>query len=317
MVDYSNKKIPIYSGINDQPIEPTAESGGNISHFYNLYNSLVDIVQVTVTNQGNIYAEIRSLEYSFEQLSSLVNSLDTRITAIQQGSSLGEQTFTFTGVNLGIEQDGYYHGAVGIIPMDGKITKVTVDSITDMFDTYVIIDSPGEGDYFNDFIFLSIGDYIDTGKGYEMEIMDNGDNDVFQGQTLVIESAGQETNLTVTVTIYGILSTSEPTLEVYEFSGISTTDLGGGNYGATIGTIPKTGKLQKIAVNDINNGYDIFFSTNGGNSVLTLGAFDITTEGYQWTINDDNSQDVTQGDQLTFQTPDEELNRTFYLSIYG
>ena len=316
MINYQNKKVPIFTGINDTPIAPTPEQGGNISHFYDLYNFIVDVVQATVNNQGTIQADLYSLEYNFEQLSSFVNSLDTRITAIEQGSSISEEIFTFTGVNLATEADGYFHGVVGTIPKTGKITKITANSITDMFDTYVIIDAPGTGNL-NDFIYLSIGNYIDTGNGFEWEIMDNGDNDVNQGETLILESLGQETNLTVTVHIYGVSTTPatpEPTLETFEFSGISTIIDDG--YFATVGTIPKTGKLQKIAIDEITDGYNTFFAASG-TGVLTFDAFETAPEGYQWTISDDGSQDVTQGQELSFSTTEEELDRTVTLYIYG
>ena len=176
MVDYSNKKVPIFSGINDQPIAPTADSGGNISHLYDLYNQVLDILTTDITN------------------------IEAQLAAINNQ-----------------------------------------------------------------------------------------------------------------------LNPSEPTLEVFEFSGINAVDPEGiGNtFIATVGTIPKTGKLQKIAIDSIFEGYDTFFSLDGGNNVLTLDSFEIATEGYQWVVSNDGSQDVTQGQELTFTTISEELNRTVYLYIYG
>ena len=98
------------------------------------------------------------------------------------------------------------------------------------------------------------------------------------------------------------------------FSGINTIDQGG-YYIATVGVIPKTGKLQKIAIDDILDGYGTFFSV--AQAVLTFDAFETATEGYQWVISDDGSQDVTQGEELTFETTEAELDRTVYLYIFG
>ncbi len=52
-------------------------------------------------------------------------------------------------------------------------------------------------------------------------------------------------------------------------------------------------------------------------AVLTFDAFETATEGYQWVISDDGSQDVTQGEELTFETTEAELDRTVYLYIFG
>ncbi len=121
------------------------------------------------------------------------------------------------------------------------------------------------------------------------------------------------------MTIYSVDPTPAPTLEVFEFSGINAVDPEGigSTFIARVGTIPKTGQLQKIAIDSIFEGYDTFFSLDGGNNVLTLDTFEIATEGYQWVISDDGSQDVTQGQELTFTTISEESNRTVYLYIYG
>ena len=49
MADYQSFKIPIFTGINDVPRLPTSEEGGNISHFYDEYNKLIDLLQTNVS----------------------------------------------------------------------------------------------------------------------------------------------------------------------------------------------------------------------------------------------------------------------------
>ncbi len=48
MADYQAKKIPIFTGINDTPKAPDSLEGGNISHFYDLYNQLIDDLEEDV-----------------------------------------------------------------------------------------------------------------------------------------------------------------------------------------------------------------------------------------------------------------------------
>lgn len=42
MTNLTTNKITLYDGINSNPIAPTANSGGNITHFYQQFNSLID-----------------------------------------------------------------------------------------------------------------------------------------------------------------------------------------------------------------------------------------------------------------------------------
>ncbi len=54
MADFQDKKIPIFTGVNDIPVAPTADSGGNISHLYDKYNQLIDDIEATVTTVEQI-----------------------------------------------------------------------------------------------------------------------------------------------------------------------------------------------------------------------------------------------------------------------
>ncbi|MDJ0577429.1 MAG: hypothetical protein QNJ65_19995 [Xenococcaceae cyanobacterium MO_234.B1] len=316
MADFQAKKIPIFSDVNDLAIAPTANSGGNISHFYDLYNQLVDDLEESITDVEEIagdgldtaqYADASAYDYYY------YTALPNRNYIIFQNNN--------TSFDLGNHDLVSGSNTIGNIPANGELFRIIAEGNITNFDniqweiggnvltvTKVASYSTGSIWWFYDISKLYPDPY-----GYTSEEVTEND-----AINLITTNAETNINFRLEMTVYSVEpSTSEPTLEVYEFSEISTIDLGGGNYGGIVGTIPKTGKLQKIAVNDIGDGYGTFFSTNGGNSVLTFDAFEIATEGYQWTISDDDSQDVTQGQELSFQTTAEELNRTFYLYIYG
>lgn len=116
---YDNKKVPIFSGINDTPIAPTASSGGNISHFYNLYNGFFEDVKGTVdalwADIGTLFeavydtngnSRIDSLSTQLATLSSNANSaieqLDITVTDItQQLAGISQQ---INGLNTAISE---------------------------------------------------------------------------------------------------------------------------------------------------------------------------------------------------------------------
>ena len=285
MADYESFKIPIFSGINDVSVYPSATSGGNISHFYDFYNQLIDAITSDINNIQ-------------EAISIIQTQLPPPPPVIEE--------FVFSNVTTS-DVNGNQRATLGTVPKTGKLTRITIDDINDGYGASFIIDGT----------YLYYSDYQIIPEGHEWSYPDAELPEVVQGQEIIMETSAVETNRTVKIYIQTQIPSAEPTLEVYEFSGINTIDLGGGNYGGTVGTIPKTGKLQKIAIDNIGDGYGTFFSTTGGNTVLTFDAFETATEGYQWKISDDDSQDVTQGQELSFQTTAEELNRTFYLYIYG
>ncbi len=315
MADFQAKKIPIFSDVNDVPIAPTANSGGNISHFYDLYNQLVDDLEESITDVEEIagdgldtaqYADASAYDYYY------YTALPNRNYIIFQNNN--------TSFDLGNHDLVSGSNTIGNIPANGELFRIIAEgNITNFVNiqweiggnaltvTKVASYSTGGIWWFYDISKLYRDPYGYTPPGVT-------ENDAINLITTNVET---NINFRLEMTIYSVDPTPAPTLEVYEFSGINTIDLGGGNYGGTVGTIPKTGKLQKIAIDNIGDGYGTFFSTTGGNTVLTFDAFETATEGYQWTISDDDSQDVTQGDELTFHTTAEELNRTFYLYIYG
>ena len=281
MADYDSFKIPIFPGINDVSVYPSATSGGNISHFYDFYNQLIDAIT----------SDINDIQ---EAISIIQTQLPPPILV---------EEIVFSNVTTS-EVGGNQRATLGIVPKTGKVTRITIDNINDGYGTSFIIDGT----------YLIYSGYQTIPEGHEWTYPEDELPEVVQGQEIIMETTSTEANRTVKIYIQTQIPSPEPTLEVFEFSVVNATNVNG-QYLGTVGTIPKTGKLQKIAINDILNGYETFFSVE--QSVLSFDAFETATEGYQWTISDDGSQDVTQGGELTFETTEEELDRTVYLYIFG
>ena len=425
MVDYQAKRIPIFPDINDVPIAPTETSGGNISHFYDLYNQLVDDLEEHITELEGIAGDgfniaqnldARVYDYYYyhitpnkdyiifqnnntnfdlgtHNLVSGTNSIGNipangelfRIVANGSINNFADIQWEIGGNTLNVPKVAHYptgaiwwvydisqlyrdpygytppevtendainlittstetaisfrlemtvysvppssitppvieefvfsnvttsevggnqRATLGTIPKTGKITTITIDDINDGYGTSFIIDET----------YLTYSDFQIVTDGYEWTYPEDELPEVTQGQEIVMETTAVETNRTVKIYIQSQISSPEPTLEVFEFSGINATEVDG-EFSGTVGTIPQTGKLQKIAIDNVNDGYGTFFDVEG--NVKSFDAFETATEGYQWVITDDGSQDVSQGEILTWLTSNEETDRTVYLYIYG
>lgn len=79
MVDLSTKKIPVFTGINDNPVAPTSTAGGNGSHLIRRYNELVDLVQAqlnqTVEVTDTLVDEVTLAEATLINLASEIQGL--------------------------------------------------------------------------------------------------------------------------------------------------------------------------------------------------------------------------------------------------
>lgn len=51
--DFNAIKIPVFSGINDVPVAPTANKAGNGSHLASKFNELVSAIQSTLISSSN------------------------------------------------------------------------------------------------------------------------------------------------------------------------------------------------------------------------------------------------------------------------
>lgn len=89
MVDYQSSKVPIFTGINDAPILPTATTGGNISHFYNLFNTLVDLLEADIT----VIETAANVDYSTD-----ITALQNSISTLQTDTTANSNSLTTNGV---------------------------------------------------------------------------------------------------------------------------------------------------------------------------------------------------------------------------
>ncbi|MDJ0575842.1 MAG: hypothetical protein QNJ65_11835 [Xenococcaceae cyanobacterium MO_234.B1] len=109
MADYNSFKIPIFSGINDVSVYPSATSGGNISHFYDFYNQLIDAIT----------SDINDIQ---EAISRIQTQLPPPPPVIEE--------FVFSNVTTS-EVGGNQRATLGTIPKTGKITRITIDDINE------------------------------------------------------------------------------------------------------------------------------------------------------------------------------------------
>ena len=112
-------------------------------------------------------------------------------------------------------------------------------------------------------------------------------------------------------TIQTQLPPLQPTIDGFQFPNINTVE-SGGNQRAILGTIPITGRIVRITIDEINDGYGTSFIVEG--NYLIYSDFQAVPEGAEWTYADEPAQDVTQGQEIILETTAAETNRT--VSIY-
>lgn len=316
MVDYQSKKIPIFPNINDIPKAPDSLEGGNISHFYDLYNQLID----------DLEEDIGTAEDQATSASQTANNLDARIYNYYYYYMLPSRSYiVFQNHTVSFDLGNHTLSAgetiIGTIPAEGEIFRIQAKGQLLLpanlsFRVGVVnLNIPKVVFYDNGAIWW----VYDVSQLYAEPYRSPGFI-VAGGTEIKVISTSEETDinfiLEMNVYAYPPPPPQIPKLEEYNFSGLNTTD-NQGTFEATIGTIPKTGKLQIIDISNIVDGYNTFFSVNGGNTVLNFDSFEVGETGYIWNISDDGSQDVTQGQTLTMQTNAEVLNFTIYLYIFG
>ena len=135
MVDYQNRKVPIFTGINDAPIAPTSSSGGNISHFYDLFNTLIDLLEADITT----IASNAAVDYSTD-ITNLQSSIATlQTTTSNNSTSIGSNTASITtntgdistlNTNFSNLQTSVTNNGNSIGSLDGRVTTAEADILT-------------------------------------------------------------------------------------------------------------------------------------------------------------------------------------------
>ena len=299
-IEYNLLKVEIFTDINDTPIAPTANSGGNISHLYSQFNQLINIVFRDLTT-----------------LSETINAINSRIEAQLPPATLVTEEFVFSNITTS-DVKGNNRATLGTIPKNGTLNKIVSNSVNDTTNNYfIIIDSFGEEYYTTEW---SSG-Y--SAEGFEWTFLEQ----VTEGQTIIFQSSAIETNRTIklyieveayTPIVIATESTeqepSEPILETFSFSNLTTTFIDNTNR-VTVGIVPKTGQLQRIAIDNITSPYDTYFKFN--DNVASYSAIETSTEGYQWSMTTYDYMTVTQGETIIMETESAESNRIVYLDIFG
>lgn len=130
MADNSSLQIPLFTNINSNPIAPTATSGGNITYFYEQYNSLI-------TNYDNLITTLETKVATLEtQVATLEGYHEPEPTTVTE-------TFPFVAENSSGVQTSLN---VGFITNNGTLQKFVVVGGNDLtevdlqleFGTYAI-----------------------------------------------------------------------------------------------------------------------------------------------------------------------------------
>ena len=321
MADYQAKNIPIFPDVNDVPIAPTTESGGNISHFYNLYNQLVDDLEVNINDlEDNIATVDEIAGDGFD----IARNLDARVYDYYYYHINPNKNYIIfqnnnTTFNLGTHNLGAGSNSIGNIPANGELFRIIAEgNLTNFQDIRWEIGG-------NFLLFSKVADYLngaiwwfyDTSQAYS-DPFGYSPPQVTKNDVINVITNDAQTNISfkLEMTVYSTPSNQVFSLETFEFPERDTVLQDGINV-ATIGTIPKTGKLQQILIDNIADGFNTYFSVDGGNNVLSFDDFRAISNGYLWIISDDGSQSVTQGQELIMQAPESELGFTVTLYIYG
>ncbi|MDJ0536639.1 MAG: hypothetical protein QNJ70_29820 [Xenococcaceae cyanobacterium MO_207.B15] len=179
MVDLQSFKIDIFTGINDEVIAPTADSGGNISHFYDKFNALIDIVQTEIDLLKSDIASIQGSQSSTPTLTS----------------------FTVTGIYANGDGNDST-GTIGAIPKTGRLKKIighdNESGEMGQFDTF--FDIGNSSNYF------TVEQYNTTPENYfEWVFSDDTSSDVTEGDilTFLIANVDGLGGLDFEVFIYG------------------------------------------------------------------------------------------------------------------
>ncbi len=126
MADYQAKKIPIFSDVNDVPIAPTADSGGNISHFDNLYNQLVDDLEENITTIEEIAGD--GFERAEIALNVANNANGSTYYYYYYHTAVNKQYIIIQNLNttfdLGTHNLVSGTNTIGNIPASGKLAKI-------------------------------------------------------------------------------------------------------------------------------------------------------------------------------------------------
>ena len=135
MVDYQNRKVPIFTGINDAPIAPTSTSGGNISHLYDLFNTLIDLLEADITTIASNAAvdystDITNLQSSIATLQTTTSNNTTSINSNTASITTNTGDITTLNTNFSSLQTSVTNNGNLIGSLDGRVSTTETDILT-------------------------------------------------------------------------------------------------------------------------------------------------------------------------------------------
>jgi hypothetical protein len=138
MTDYSLYKVPIFQGINDVPIAPTATKGGNISHFYSLYNQLIDDLLSTSNSATleSLISQTNGLAGAISNLNSQSDDLLARIAALEYLNGIYPSmpsNYTLEAIDITSSGRGYS------FIESGAIERIIIANYTNAYDIFFSI----------------------------------------------------------------------------------------------------------------------------------------------------------------------------------
>lgn len=316
MADYQAKKIPIFQGINDIPKAPDSLEGGNISHFYDIYNQLVDDLEEDVNLTNELANDAQGIAESTETF--LFNYYNYYIAPNKQYIIFQDHLTTF---ELGNHNLNSGQTTIGTIPAKGELYKIVasgtinnhsnisfiIGNNTVNFSKYVYYASGAAWWFFDIYSFY--------GSPFDYQF-----TQINAGDYLIINTTEALTNINfrLEMNVYSQYTSLPPFFRTYvtTYENVTTTQVDS-NFVADVGGIQENGIVQTIVINEITNLYDTSFSVDGGSTFLTITAHNIVNDGYEFTIDIEGGNQVIQGQRLTMITTAQETNRTVTISIYG
>ena len=156
MADYQAQKVNILTNINDIPVAPTASTGGNISHLYNLYNSLIDLLETDIntlqsTSVTDYSTDISNLQTDVGNLQTSVSSNTNNISTNANGIATNLNSIGTLNTNFSSLQTSVNSNTSNISSIDTRVTTNEADILTINQNLGVITESfPNGVTYFLD-----------------------------------------------------------------------------------------------------------------------------------------------------------------------
>ena len=211
MADYQAQKVEIFSNINDIPIAPTSSNGGNISHLYNLYNQLIDLLETDIdtlqnTSVTDYSTDISNLQNSVSSLQSSVNTNTNNISTNTNNITTNLNSIGTLNTNFSSLQTSVNSNASSISAINSNITTIESDITTINANLGVITESFVSGTSF----------YLDLNTGSDSNDGLTDTTPFLTLDKLISTLNSKHIPQTLTINIKGVIT------ETIDFSNLST-----------------------------------------------------------------------------------------------